>query len=82
MQIIMDDNEFREIQRIAKSNNMSLAEWVRQVLRAARRGQPRGNPARRIDVVREAARHSFPTGDIGQIIGEIDEGYGGGKDLP
>jgi hypothetical protein len=79
MQIIMDDKEFRDIQLTAKANNMTVAEWVRQVLRAARRAQAKGNPARRLDVVREAARHSYPTGDIGQVLDDIEKGYGSGE---
>jgi len=75
MQVLMDDAEFRDIQRVAREKKMTVAEWVRQVLRAARRQEPRARSEKRFDVVREAACHSFPTGDIGPMLSEIEGGY-------
>ena len=71
----MDDGELREIKRIARRSRMTVAEWVRQALRAARRQEPLAPADRKLQVVREAARHSYPTGDIGQILDEIERGY-------
>lgn len=75
MQVPMDDAEYRDIQRFAREKKMTVAEWVRQALRAARLQEPRSRSEKRFDVVREAAGHSFPTGDIGQILSEIERGY-------
>jgi hypothetical protein len=36
LQVILQDSEYREIQRAARSRHMSLAEWVRQALQSAR----------------------------------------------
>ena len=71
----MDDAELREIKRIARRNRMTVSEWVRQALRAARRQEPLAPAERKLQVVREAARHGYPTGDIGQILDEIERGY-------
>src|SRR5579864_4958129 len=43
LQVILQDAEYREIQRAARSRRMSLAEWVRQALELARRSEPVGN---------------------------------------
>jgi hypothetical protein len=75
MQILMDEKEFRDIQRVAKANSMTVAEWVRQALRVARRAAPAGNQERKFEVVREAVLHEFPVADIGQILSEIERGY-------
>lgn len=75
MQVPMDDAEYRDIQKFAKEKKMTVAEWVRQALRAAREQEPRSRSEKRFDIVREAAGHSFPTGDIGQILSEIERGY-------
>lgn len=48
-----------------------LLEWVRQALRAA----PEGDPKKKLAAVRAAARHEFPTADIGQMLAEIERGY-------
>lgn len=80
MQVLLDDAEYRRIQRIAKRHRMTLAEWVRQTLRAAARQEPEGDPGKKLAVVREAATHAYPTADIGQMLEEIEAGYG--RDLP
>ena len=78
LQVLLDEEEIREIQRMARRHRMSVAEWVRQSLRAARRLEPLGDAKKKLDVVRAASRHSFPTGDIGQVLGEIERGYSSG----
>ena len=75
LQVILRDPEYREIQRIARSRRMSLAEWVRQALDLARRREPMGNAGKKLQVVRAAARHDFPTGDIDAMLAEIESGY-------
>jgi hypothetical protein len=41
-----------------------------------RDAQCRGPGARKkLEVVRAAARHAFPTADIDQMLGEIEHGY-------
>lgn len=74
--MILQDPEYREIQRAARSRHMSIAEWVRQALELARRRQPSGDMGKKLDAVRAAARHDFPTGDIKEVLAEIERGYG------
>lgn len=80
MQVLLEDAEYRRIQRIAKRHHMTLAEWVRQALRAAAREEPEGDTGKKLAVVREAATHAYPSGDVGQMLEEIEAGYG--SDLP
>jgi hypothetical protein len=77
LQVLLEDREFREIQRIAQGCRMTVAEWVRQALRAASRREPLGDTGKKLEVVRAAARHSFPIGDIAQVLEEIERGYVG-----
>jgi hypothetical protein len=77
LQVIFQDPEYREIQRVARARNMSIAEWVRQALAAARRYEPLGDTGKKIDVIREAARQEFPTADIDDMLAQIERGYGG-----
>jgi hypothetical protein len=78
LQVLMDEREFAEIRAIARRHRLTVAEWVRQALRQARQGEPAGDPRRKLAVVREAARHAYPTADIGQMLAEIERGYLGG----
>ncbi len=76
LQVLFDEPELKEIQRAARAQRMTVAEWVRQVLRAARRSEPLSEIGKKLDVVRAASRHSFPSGDIDQMLGDIERGYG------
>jgi len=75
LQVILDDKEMREIQRTAQRQKMTVAEWVRQALRAARRQVPVTDTRKKLGVIRTAAQQGFPTGDIDQMLREIDQGY-------
>ena len=75
LQVLLDDAEMRELQRAARAQRMTVAEWVRQALRAARRQAPAGDARKKLEVVRHAARQAFPTADIGDMLAEIEHGY-------
>jgi hypothetical protein len=79
LQVILQDAEYREIQRVARVRRMTIAEWVRQALAAARRQEPLGDSGKKLDVVREAARQEFPTAEIDEMLAQIERGYGGGR---
>lgn len=80
LQVLLDEGELRDIQRLARAQRMTVAEWVRGALRAARRREPLGDTGKKLEVVRSAVRHAFPTADIDVMLGEIDRGYLGGSD--
>jgi len=75
LQVILQDPEYREIQRAARSRQMSIAEWVRQALALARRREPVGDVEKKLAAVRAAVKHQFPTGDIETMLAEIEQGY-------
>lgn len=77
LQVILQDRDYREIQRAASAQHLSIAAWVRQALTTARRREPVGDAGKKLDVVRAAARYSFPTADIDDMLAEIESGYGG-----
>ena len=76
LQVILQDPDYRDIQRIAKARRMSIAEWVRQALAAARRYEPLGDAGKKLDVIRDAARQEFPTSDIDEMLAQIERGSG------
>jgi len=75
LQVLLDEPELREIQRAARAQRMTVAEWVRQALRTARRREPVSSARRKLEAIRAAARYSFPTADIEQMLSEIESGY-------
>ncbi len=62
----------------ACSRHLSIAEWVRQALDLARRREPLGDVGKKLEVIRTAARHDYPSGAIDRILAEIESGYGVG----
>jgi hypothetical protein len=75
LQVLLEEPELREIKQIARRQRMTVAEWVRQALRTARRSQPLADTGKKLAVVRSAAKHTFPVGDIEQMLAEIEKGY-------
>ncbi len=75
LQVLLEEEELQEIRRLARRQKMTVAEWVRQTLRSARRSAPRNDAGKKLDVVRAAAEHSFPTADIGEMLRQIERGY-------
>jgi hypothetical protein len=75
LQVILDDSEYRDLQRAARSRHMSIAGWVRQALVHARRLEPVGDVEKKLEAIRAAAKHEFPTGDIEVMLAEIERGY-------
>lgn len=70
----MEKSELREIQQSARRQRMTVSEWVRSVLRAARRAEPGPNGGQKLDAIRAASRHAFPTGDVDEMLADIDRG--------
>ncbi len=76
LQVVMDEEELAEIESIARRKKTTVSEWVRQALRTARQAESSGDPKKKLQAVRRALGHEFPTADIEQMLSEIALGYG------
>jgi hypothetical protein len=74
LQIILDDSEYREVQKLARSRHLSIAEWVRQTLALAGRQEQLGDIGKKLEVIRAATRHEFPTAEIDAMLTDIESG--------
>lgn len=79
LQVLVDDAELDEIQETARQQQMTTAEWVRQVLRAARRSRAGGDAKKKLAAVRAGAKNRFPTGSVDEMLAQIERGYLGGE---
>jgi hypothetical protein len=79
LQVIMDDEELDEIRAIAKRKRMTVAEWVRQALRAARSEEPVGETRAKLAAVAAASMHRYPAGAIDDMLAEIVDGRDAGR---
>ena len=74
LQVVLEEPEYRGLVRIARARGMTISEWVRHALREAAREEPSINRGRKLAAIRAAAGCSFPTGDIDEMLAEIDRG--------
>jgi hypothetical protein len=79
LQVLVEDSELAAIRRAAHRQRLTTAAWVRQALREARRADAPAREKAKLAVVRAAARHAFPTGEIDQVLAEIEQGYLGSR---
>lgn len=79
LQVLLDDAELSELQRFARERRMTVAEIVRQTLRAARAEVATPDLADRLATVKRACEHQFPIDDIDVVLGEIERGYLGAR---
>ena len=75
LQVLFEDEELAELQRLASRSRMTMAEWVRRSLRAAREAESGSDMTQKLAAVRRAAGFAFPTADIDEMLEEIERGY-------
>ena len=77
LQVLLDDAELRTIQRLARRDKVSTAEWVRRRLREGAESS-RGDTASKLAAIHAAYNHRSVGGreaDIDQMLDEIEQGY-------
>jgi hypothetical protein len=76
LQVLLEDDELESIRQAARRERLSVAGWVRRALRTAREREAGRDPREKLDALNTALRHDFPTGDVEQMLSEIERGYG------
>jgi hypothetical protein len=74
LQVLLDEDDLRLIQRVARGKGTTVSEWVRQAILAAAREEPLSGREKKLASVRAAVEHSFPTAGIEQMLDEIERG--------
>ena len=75
LQVLLDDEELAEFQRLARRRRMTMAEWVRASLRSAREAEGGADVGQKLASIHRAATHQFPTADIDAMLEETERGY-------
>jgi len=76
LQVLFEDDELKELQRVARQHRMTTAEWVRRSLRAALEAEAGADIGQKLGAIRRASAYAFPTADIDVMLAEIERGYG------
>ena len=75
LQILISDAEASALREAASRAGLSASEWARRALRAARDAQTDPSPSRRLDALDRALTCNHPTGDIGEMLADIERGH-------
>ena len=75
LQVLFDDDELADIQRLARQRRQTTAAWVRDVLRAARREAAYPDPEPKLRAVRDALSYAYPSGEIDDVLADIERGF-------
>jgi Ribbon-helix-helix protein, copG family len=75
LQVLIPDADMSGIRKLARREQIPVGEWVRRALREARAGQPVHDAERKLKAVRRAVQHAFPSGEIEQMLEEVERGY-------
>lgn len=80
LQVLFDDDELADIQRLAKRQRKTTAAWVRDALRVARAADEYPEPAPKLRAIREAMTYDYPTGEVAELLADIERGYADAHD--
>jgi hypothetical protein len=75
LQVLLDESELRMIQRLARRDKLTTAEWVRRRLREGAAAGSRADTASKLAAIHAAYRHEAPAPGIDQMLDEIERGY-------
>jgi hypothetical protein len=75
LQVILADDEYKEIKELSYSTNKNIAEWVREGLHFFIKFQKPEPKEKRIAKILKYAKYTGPTGNIKSILKEIEKGY-------
>lgn len=76
LQVILTDDEYRAVARLARKRAQPVAEVVRDSLRHTVAAAAEPAPEDRIAAVLRFARFAGPTGEIDELLAQIEDGRG------
>ena len=76
LQLIMKNREIERLRACAERDGMTLSEWARRALERARREQEGPTPEQKRKALEQALRCDHPTGDIEDMLADIERGRG------
>ena len=67
LQVLLAEEEYREIQAAARHQGVTVSEWVRKTLREARQDHVAVIESK-LRAITDASQHHFPTTDIQTML--------------
>ena len=74
LQVLIPDAEMDDINRAALMESVSVGQWVRKSLRESCFRRSGKSVEAKLAAIRQAAEYSFPTGDMDEMLADIERG--------
>lgn len=74
LQVVMSEAEVASLRQVAGRAGLTVSEWARRALRAARNAQSVPSPASKLEALERALGCNHPTGDIDEMLADIERG--------
>ncbi len=71
----MDVEEIEELKALAAQEKMTVSAWVRRAIQHEKRERPGKTARKKLEAVERLSEYNYPTGNIEQMIAEIETGY-------
>ena len=74
LQVLLPEKDYRALAVVSRKESKTIAEWVRDSIRRRLKVVEPPSPEKKLSKILKYARYSGPTGDIEQILSEIEKG--------
>lgn len=74
LQVLLPKDEYKRLNSFAQKKKMSISDVVREALRQVLAQPARTDPEKKLAALLRFSRYAGPTGDIEQLLHEIEEG--------
>ena len=75
MQILLDDDELREVKKLAMQEKLTVSAWVRRAIQHEKKERPGTAAREKLLIIQNSSKYDFPTGEYKDIAADIDSGY-------
>ena len=65
----------KEIKTLAEQEKMTVSAWVRRAIMHEKKDRPGINAKTKLEVIRKSSEYTFPTGNIEDMIADIERSY-------
>ena len=73
LQVLLPEKDYRALAVVSRKESKTIAEWVRDSIRRRLKVVEPPSPEKKLSKILKYARYSGPTGDIEQILSEIEK---------
>ena len=75
LQVLLDDEELKEVKELAIQENLTVSAWVRRAIQHEKKERPGTAARKKLKTIQSFSKYDFPSGDYSDMAAEIESGY-------